>query len=96
MKSVNLKSKIGIDGCLSIKIPTNIKEKHVDVFVIYDVQNDTNDAEISNWPENYFVDTYGCFASDPIKRQSQGKYPEAVGPESRTAPCGYLRIMTEE
>ena len=76
MKSVNLKSKIGIDGCLRINIPTNIKEKHVDVFVIYDVQNDTNDVETSNWPDNYFAETYGCLSSDPIKRQSQGKYPE--------------------
>ena len=76
MKSVNLKSKIGIDGYLRVNIPTNIKEKHVDVFVIYDVQNDTNGVETSNWPDNYFAETYGCLSSDPIKRQSQGKYPE--------------------
>ena len=76
MKSVNLKSRIGIDGYLRVNIPTNIIEKHVDVFVIYDVQNDTNVVETSKWPDNYFAETYGCLASDPIKRQYQGKDPE--------------------
>jgi len=37
---VSLKSKIGMDECLRVNIPTKIKEKHVDVLVIYDVQND--------------------------------------------------------
>jgi len=30
MQSVSLKSKIGIDGCLRVNIPTKIKEKQVD------------------------------------------------------------------
>ncbi|QTA78948.1 Uncharacterized protein dnl_11950 [Desulfonema limicola] len=76
MKSVSFKSKIGIDGFLRVNIPTKIKEKHVEVLVIYDVENDTNDFETSDWPENYFTDTYGCLASDPIKRQPQGTYPD--------------------
>ena len=47
MKSVSLKSKIGMDGCLHVNIPTKIKEKYVDVLVIYDLQNNANGVEIS-------------------------------------------------
>ena len=73
MKTVSLKSKIGPDGCLHVNIPTEIKEKNVDILVIYDVSNDSNVLEVPDWPENYFTETYGCLSSDPIKRHSQGK-----------------------
>lgn len=76
MKSVSLKSKVGRDGFLRVNIPTKIKEKYVDVVVIYDAQNDANGDEASHWPENYFSETYGCLSSNPIKRQPQGEYPD--------------------
>lgn len=75
MKSVSLISKVGSDGFLRVSIPTKIQKKYVNVMVIYDVQNNINGDEVSNWPDNYFSDTFGCLSSYPVKRDPQGKFP---------------------
>ncbi len=33
-------------------------------------------AATADWPQNYFEETYGVQATDPIERPSQGDYPE--------------------
>lgn len=75
MKSVKLRSKIGSDGFLSVKIPTNVREKVVDVLVVYDIREHMNDFQSSDWPESYFENTFGSLAADPIERPPQGAYP---------------------
>lgn len=31
---------------------------------------------LADWPKNYFEETYGVQAADPIERPPQGNYPE--------------------
>ena len=71
MKTINLKSRIGPDGILNLKIPTT--EKEVDVEIVIVLQ--TKDKIKRSWPAKFFEDTYGCFKNDPIERRPQGDYP---------------------
>ena len=72
MKTISLKSRIGADGLLKIKVPTNEKEVDVDVVVIIQPENKKKSA----WPEGFFDATYGSFRKEPLKRPPQGEYPD--------------------
>ncbi|MBN2770125.1 MAG: hypothetical protein JXR90_05460 [Spirochaetes bacterium] len=72
MKTINLRSRIGRDGILNLKVPTT--EKEVDVEVVIILQPKNNSKRL--WPENFFENTYGCLRNDQIKRLPQGDFPQ--------------------
>ncbi len=78
MKSINLQSKTDADGLLRVEIPTALKERVVDIIVIYEIENNVEEdvEKSSDWPTNYFSEVYGSLADDPIERLPQGAYPE--------------------
>jgi len=71
MKTINLKSRIGSDGILNLKVPTS--EKEVDVEVVIILQPKSNIKK--SWPKNFFKSTYGSFKNDPLIRLPQGDLP---------------------
>ena len=71
MKTINLRSRIGRDGILSLKVPTTEKEVDVEVVIVLQPKNKSKQL----WPENFFENTYGCLKIDPIKRLPQGDFP---------------------
>lgn len=72
MKTINIKSRIGSDGVLNLKIPT--AEKEVDVEVVVIIQ--TKKKVKSSWPKNFFKSTYGSMKNNPLQRPPQGEYPD--------------------
>ncbi len=76
MKSVTIKSKTDDRGVLRLQIPTDVKERIVDVVVIYDTPKHNGGEEEQAWPEGYFSETYGALASNPLERLPQGEIPE--------------------
>ncbi|HRX16100.1 MAG TPA: hypothetical protein P5123_07290 [Spirochaetota bacterium] len=72
MKTINLRSRIGRDGILNLKVPTT--EKEVDVEVVIILQPKNNSKRL--WPENFFENTYGCLRNDQIERLPQGDFPQ--------------------
>ena len=41
----------------------------------------------SKWPQDYFEQTYGALADDPLVRPEQGEYDERETVEVSTSPC---------
>lgn len=68
MKTIQVKSHIGKDGILSLRIPTNEKEADVEVLVVIEKKN----AAPHEWQEGFFDNTFGCFNESPITRLPQG------------------------
>ena len=71
MKTIIVKSRIGADGVLKLKIPTGEKEVNVDVVVILQ----TAERSVKKWPKGFFSETYGCLKNGKIHRLPQGDYP---------------------
>ncbi len=67
MKTISVKSRIGSDGVLNLKIPTSEKEVDVEVVVVLQAK-----SKSKSWPDDFFKKTYGSLKSDPISRLPQG------------------------
>ena len=76
MKAMNLKSRTDADGILQIQIPTEMKERSVDVVVVFNAANNGEQDDHLDWPAGFFEETFGVLANDPIERLPQGAYPE--------------------
>ena len=70
MKTISIKSRIGSDGVLNLKIPTSEKEVDVEVVVVLQAKKIH-----TSWPKDFFKKTYGAFRKDPIARLPQGVLP---------------------
>lgn len=68
MKTIQVKSRIGKDGLLSLNIPTDEKETDVEVLIVIETKNDASHT----WNDGFFDETFGCFNESPITRPAQG------------------------
>lgn len=69
MKSTKLNKKIGADGILHLDISTNITDIEVEIMVIYQPLQppaQPNTPEELGYPPNFFEQTYGSCADNPI------------------------------
>ena len=69
MEATRLRAYIGDDGLLKIELPTNLNNTDVELVLVYQPTS-------SGWSENYFEDTYGSLADDPLERPPQGDFEE--------------------
>ncbi|NJM19132.1 MAG: hypothetical protein HC874_28990 [Richelia sp. SL_2_1] len=76
MQSIKLKKRIGSDGILHLDIPLGMKDKEVEVMVIYQSIETTQTPENLGYPPGFFEQTAGCLADDPIQRYPQGEFEE--------------------
>ncbi len=77
MKSIKLNKKVGIDGILHLDIPVEIIDTEVEIMVIYQALQppaQTNTPEELGYPPNFFEQTYGSCADDPIVIDSEGEF----------------------
>lgn len=75
VKTIATKVKIGSDGILNLKIPTDIKEE-VEVLIVLQPQAlKPDESSKEKWPADFIEKTYGCLKEDPIFRHPQGEYP---------------------
>ncbi len=72
VKTITTKVKIGADGVLNLKIPTDIKESKVEVVIVLRPQPvERYEPSRGKWPANFIEETYGCLKEDPIVRHPQ-------------------------
>ncbi len=79
MKSIKLNKKVGTDGILHLDIPIEIIDTEVEIMVIYQALQppaQLNTPEELGYPPNFFEETYGSCASDPIVIDSEGEFEE--------------------
>lgn len=79
MKSIKLNKKVGTDGILHLDIPVEIIDTEVEIMVIYQQLQplaQPNTPEELGYPPNFFEETYGSCASDPIVIDSEGEFEE--------------------
>ncbi|MBE9212672.1 hypothetical protein IQ247_08195 [Plectonema cf. radiosum LEGE 06105] len=76
MQSIKLKKRVGSDGILHLDIPLGMKDKEVEVMVIYHSIETTQTPSDLGYPPGFFEQTAGCLADDPIQRYPQGEFEE--------------------
>lgn len=73
-----IRSHVGLDGILQLKIPTEFKDTDLEVTVtikpVTPVSKKT--PEELGWPVGFFEKTAGSFQDEPLVRYSQGELQE--------------------
>jgi len=76
MQSIKLTKRIGEDGILHLDIPLGIKDKEVEVMVIYHSIETTQTPSDLGYPPGFFEQTYGSCQDDPIVIDSEGDFEQ--------------------
>ena len=75
MQSIKIRSRVGEDGILHLDIPLGMKDKEVEVMVIYQsIEAATQTPEDLGYPPGFFEQTYGSCQDDPIVIDSEGDF----------------------
>jgi hypothetical protein len=68
MKQLSLHTRVGPDGVLNLQIPVGFANMDLDVVLVL------QPAPAVGWPADYFAQTYGAFADEPLSRADQGLF----------------------
>lgn len=71
MQSIKVRQRVGADGILHLKIPTEIQEAEVEVTVNYQ-RIAPQAVDEQGWPLGFFERIYGICADDPIVIDDEG------------------------
>ncbi|WP_193201001.1 hypothetical protein [Nostoc sp. MG11] len=77
MHSIKLCSHVGADGILHLEIPVGVKDKEIEVTVIYQQLEPSSGVKTSEelgWPPGFFEQTYGSCQDDPIVIDYEGDF----------------------
>jgi len=68
MQTIRMNTHIGTDGVLKLEVPLEMANTDLEILLVL--------QPISNrsWPKNYFEETAGSLADDPLERPPQGDY----------------------
>jgi hypothetical protein len=79
-QSLQIESRVGTDGVLTLRVPLAASDANTDVIVtIRPKSTAAVRSAASAWPPGYFEKTYGSFASDPLAiPEDPVPAPEAV------------------
>lgn len=72
MVIIPVKTRLQADGILNLRVPTGLPEADVEVMVIVQPV----DTRAQGWPKDFFIETYGAFADQPLERGSQGAFDD--------------------
>jgi len=79
MNSMKLRSHVGADGMLNLKVPVGVTNAEVEVVVVFQlveqVQTPKKPEELG-WPAGFFEQTAGAWSGEPLVRGEQGDYEE--------------------
>ena len=70
METLKLKTHVGEDGVLKLEVPTNQRNRELEVLVVVQPLNG-EETDALSWPLGFFDRTYGALADDPIERPEQ-------------------------
>ena len=73
MRTIQLKSHIGTDGILNVRVPVGLIDTDVEVLLVFNPAGEPKTSE-NGWPADFFEQTYGCMKDDPLVRGDQGTY----------------------
>ncbi|WP_414624952.1 hypothetical protein [Calothrix sp. CCY 0018] len=76
MQSIKFKKRVGSDGILHLDIPLGMKDKEVEVMVIYQSVETTQTPENLGYPPGFLEQTYGSCQNDPIVIDSEGDFEQ--------------------
>lgn len=73
-----IRSHVGLDGVLQLKIPTEFKDTDLEVTVMFKPVTPVSKKtpEELGWPVGFFEKTAGSFQDEPLVRYSQGELQE--------------------
>lgn len=74
MQSIHLKSHVGSDGVLNLRVPLAVAETDVDVVVVVQPCSAESQAPTNGWLPGFFEQTYGSFREHPLERGEQGDF----------------------
>jgi hypothetical protein len=72
MQSLTLRTHVGKDGVLKLKMPIGIKNKDLDVILVVHPVDDLK--PVAEWPANFFTNVVGGWEGAPLVREPQGNY----------------------
>jgi hypothetical protein len=73
------KTRTSKDGTLSLAIATGLPDSEVEVVVVVELAGGNTTIPAGEWPEGYFVETFGSLHGAGLKRPAQGDLPERLG-----------------
>jgi hypothetical protein len=73
MDSIKLRTHIGEDGMLQVKLPDLVANRDIEVMVIY---QPVNEEAKRKWPPGFIERIAGSWQGEPLIREPQGEYPE--------------------
>lgn len=68
MQTIRLNAHVGKDGMLKLELPLELSDTDLEVLVVVQPRIQ------QGWPPNYFEETAGSLADDPLERPAQGDY----------------------
>jgi hypothetical protein len=74
MQTIHLKSHVGNDGVLNLRVPVGVAETDVDVVVVVQPCPADRTAAPNGWPPGFFEQTYGSLREPPLERGEQGEF----------------------
>jgi len=76
MHQIVVRSHVGSDGILQMKIPTEFKDADLQVTVTIETVTPTvnKTPEELGYPSDFFERTAGAFQDEPLIREDQGEY----------------------
>lgn len=67
METIRVKTHVGEDGILKLKLPSGVVNCTLDVVIVLQPV-DEHVVDALGWPAGYFERTYGSMANDPMER----------------------------
>jgi hypothetical protein len=77
MNSLKLRSRVGADGVLNLRVPVGVTNAEVEVIVVFQLVESAQTPktpEELGWPPGFFEQTVGAWAGEPLLRGEQGEY----------------------
>ena len=76
MTSISFKTRVSPDGTLQVVVPTGLPESDVEVLLVIRPANPSgaNAGAAQSWPANFFDNTFGSLADDPLVRPPELNY----------------------
>lgn len=71
MTSFSVKTRVKPDGTLQVAVATGLPESDVDVLLVVRPFDAGSGKGANSWPDEFFEQTYGCLAEDPLVRPPQ-------------------------
>jgi hypothetical protein len=77
MQSIQFKARVGADGVLQVKMPSEYKDMDLEAIVIFQPvpsREPVKTPEGAGWQPGFFEEVIGGWVGEPLVRETQGDY----------------------